>query len=400
MSQILEVWLADMQVGMLQLLAGDRSFFAFTTEYLNTSLRPVLSQAFFKPSGELIAETKISQAKLPSFFSNLLPEGHLRRYLAERGGINPQREFVLLQLLGQDLAGAVIVCSPEETLIYSDDVEKLNQPYKKQPLRFSLAGVQLKFSAILQSNGGLTIPTSGVGGDWIVKLPSMNFSHVPENEWAMLHLASEIGIPVPETYLLPLNKIDGLPDVGLLADNIALAVKRFDRGEQGKRIHIEDFAQVFNVYPSNKYGRVSYNNIAHMIWTLTGEEGITDFIRRLVFTIIIGNGDMHLKNWSFIYRDHYTPMLAPAYDFVSTIPYLPDDNLALTLSDSKDMKAITLQHFSKLAKKANIPEHIVLQTVQESKDKIFSAWAQHHKNYALPKEILIRIQKHMAALSL
>ncbi|HIQ15837.1 MAG TPA: hypothetical protein EYH38_09785, partial [Leucothrix sp.] len=72
---------------------------------------------------------------------------------------------------------------------------------------------------------------------------------VPENEWSMLDLAEKIGIPVPETKLIDLGDIKGLPDLGVLSGTKALAVKRFDRGKSGKRIHIEDFAQVFGVYP-------------------------------------------------------------------------------------------------------------------------------------------------------
>ena len=133
-----------------------------------------------------------------------------------------------------------------------------------------------------------------MGGDWIIKLPAQNFAHVPENEWAMLQWAREIGIPVPQTRLVPLDHISGLPELGVLSGSQALAIKRFDRDGK-RRIHIEDFAQVYNVFPHNKYSRVSYANIANMVWTLTGEQGLIDFIRRLVFTILIGNGDMHLK---------------------------------------------------------------------------------------------------------
>ena len=64
-------------------------------------------------------------------------------------------------------------------------------------LRFSLAGVQLKFSAMGDARGGLTIPARGVGGDWIVKLPSLQFPGVPENEFSMMTLARAVGISVP-----------------------------------------------------------------------------------------------------------------------------------------------------------------------------------------------------------
>ena len=132
-----------------------------------------------------------------------------------------------------------------------------------------------------------------------------------------------------------------------------------------------------------------------MIWTLTGEKGLTDFIRRLTFCIVIGNGDMHLKNWSFIYEDGHTPALSPAYDLLSTIPYIPTDGLALKLSDIRDMKLIGMTHFKKLAKKADAPEHLVLQTVRDTVDATKTAWTEKRKEYDLPADIRNSIQDHM-----
>jgi len=398
MTDLLEVSLGNTRAGRLILAAGDRALFAFDENYLNDENRLVLSQSFFTQTGDLVSETKTTQTKLPPFFSNLLPEGHLRTYLAKRGGIKPAREFKLIELLGEDLPGAVII-KPLDGLAALQESDEARDS-KEAPYRFSLAGVQLKFSALAESSGGLTIPASGVGGDWIVKLPAQNFVQVPENEWAMLHLASEIGIPVPEARLIDLKDIAGLPDLGVLSGTKALAVRRFDRAEPGQRIHIEDFAQVYGVYPNHKYDKVSYANIANMIWMLTGEAGLVDFIRRLVFNIVIGNGDMHLKNWSLIYPDGRTPQLAPAYDFVSTIPYIPNDRLALNLADTKDMSAITLKHFSRLVKKAQVPEYLVLSAVKEAAEETIQAWHKHKADYPLPDEIRGRLDQHIKDLML
>ena len=223
-------------------------------------------------------------------------------------------------------------------------------------LRFSLAGVQLKFSAVMEATGGLTIPAEGIGGSWIVKLPSMKFEGVPENEFAMMELARAIGMDVPEVRLVPLREIAGLPEDVARMEGNALAVKRFDRTEDGRRIHIEDFAQVFGLYPEKKYERASYRNIAEVLWAETGEDGVAEFIRRLVFNALIGNADMHLKNWSLIYPDGRTPALSPGYDFVSTIAWLPDENMALTLGRSKKMTDLSLDQLAYLAGKARIPE--------------------------------------------
>jgi serine/threonine-protein kinase HipA len=324
----------------------------------------------------------------------------LREYLAARGGIKPAREFKLIELLGEDLPGAVVIKPFEGRGVMAEtEAPEEMSASGSQPYRFSLAGVQLKFSALAESTGGLTIPANGVGGDWIIKLPAQNFTHVPENEWAMLHWAGEIGIPVSEAKLVPLDEIAGLPELGVLSGKTALAVKRFDR-EGKRRIHIEDFAQVYNVFPQDKYEGVGTANIANMVWTLTGEDGLVDFIRRQIFTIIIGNGDMHLKNWSFIYPDGRTPELAPAYDFVSTVPYIPGDKLALNLSGEKNMSAITLEHFRALTKKAGLPEHLVLSAVKETVDAALDVWSSHKLNYGLPSDLFKRIEKHITALAI
>jgi len=68
---------------------------------------------------------------------------------------------------------------------------------------------------------------------------------------------------------------------------------------------MEDFAQVFGEFPNDKYKRHSYTNIAAVLWAEIGEDAILEFVRRLVFSVLIGNADMHLKNWSsFIQPPH------------------------------------------------------------------------------------------------
>ena len=202
--------------------------------------------------------------------------------------------------------------------------------------------MQLKFSAIFdeQANKGLTIPAKGVGGSWIVKLPSTRFEGVPENEYAMLSLARQIGIDVPEIMLIDVDTIEGLPNgIGDLKGQ-AFAISRFDRTPDGP-VHTEDFAQVFGVYPNDKYKKASYRNIATVLAAETGEAGVAEFIRRLTFCTLTGNADMHLKNWSLIYPDKRNPALSPAYDFVSTIPYIEDDEMALKFARTKRFDGFT-----------------------------------------------------------
>jgi serine/threonine-protein kinase HipA len=375
---VLEVLLYGKPIGTLTRLPGDRVLFAFTEGYIADENRATLSLSFKDALGSLIKDVRPTQTRLPVFFANLLPEGALRDYLASRAGVKPEREFFLMAILGRDLPGALEIRPADGALPLDENVDvsvEAAEAVDSEPvLHFSLAGVQLKFSAVKDATGGLTIPADGVGGSWIVKLPSTRFQNVPENEFAMMELARRIGISVPETALIPIDKISGLPSRINAIGKHAYVIKRFDRVANGERVHTEDFAQVFGVYPERKYDRASYRNIAEVIWTEMGDVGIVEFVRRLVFNFLIGNADMHLKNWSLIYPDRRSAALAPAYDFVSTIAYLPDDRLALTFVDSKQFSSITNDQFERFAAKARLPTKLTLDTVHETVARFAETW--------------------------
>ena len=188
--QTLELRLQDWLVGTLSHLGNETVVFAFDRGYLETWIdRPVLSLGYKASDGGLMEEVRPTRVRLPPFFSNLLPEAHLREYLAARGGVHPDREFFLLWLLGKDLPGALEVRSVDGGAPPRSEDAGPRAKRDERPLRFSLAGVQLKFSAVMRAAKGLTLPADGVGGDWIVKLPSPRFDAVPENEYAMMTLA-------------------------------------------------------------------------------------------------------------------------------------------------------------------------------------------------------------------
>lgn len=376
----------------------DRTLFAFMDSYINNESRPVLGLGFKDSLGGLLTDFKPTQTKLIPFLSNLLPEETMRNYLAERAGVNPVREFFLLWVLGQDLAGAITVEPADgESLPHHVHQEIDGETKTDAPMRFSLAGVQLKFSAVQQSNGGLTIPATGQGGSWIVKLPSSRFDAVPENEYSMMTLARMLGIDVPEIQLLPVSQIANIPaGIGRFGDN-AFAIKRFDRVD-GQARHIEDFAQVFGVYPEDKYKKASMHNIAQVIGIEGQDEDIAELTRRLVFNTLIGNADMHLKNWSVIYKNKHTASMAPAYDFVSTIPYIPDDSASLKVSRSKKFSDFTLDELSHLAAKAMLPEKMVLDTAKQTVADFHDVWAKEKAHLPLSQSIIAAIEKHLRSI--
>ena len=396
----LSVLLYGKQIGVITRLVGDRQLFAFEQDYVDDQQRPTLSLSFKGSTGGLVTKFSPVGRRVPAFFSNLLPEGRLRDYLAKRADVNPEREFFLLAVLGADLPGALVVAplegdkEPSESH-HDQDHNRDDAHGGEQPLRFSLAGVQLKFSALMETSGGLTIPADGIGGSWIVKLPSARYRAVPENEFAMLELARRVGIPVPENKLVDIAGIRGLPEQAHTVEGKALTVKRFDRLPDGKPVHVEDFAQVFGEYPSNKYKFHSYANIANVLWAEIGEDAVTEFVRRLVFSVVIGNADMHLKNWSLLYPDRRTPALSPGYDFVATLPYVPKDKLALNFGGGRSLSEITQDQMRCFADTARIPASSLWQIAVETAERTAEAWKTLEQADSLPQDLRESIGKQI-----
>ncbi|QKS29402.1 MAG: Serine/threonine-protein kinase toxin HipA [Accumulibacter sp.] len=397
MAQHLAVWLNDSHVGQLLLTRNDGCEFRLLESYRSAYPRPVLGQQFVDDPEHVHS----SRQRTPAWFSNLLPEGPLRELIARQAGVAVHREFFLLQHLGEDLPGAVRIVA-DDPLAQGEDAAAPEAPAipREDHWHFSLAGVQLKFSA-LQAGRGLTIPVSGTGGDWIVKLPDARFPGVPENEHATMRWAQASGITIPEIHLVPVAEISGLPTAATaFAGQAALAVRRFDRPATGKRVHIEDFAQVLGLYPEQKYAQFNYETLANVVYRLAGEADLDEFIRRLVFVVAAGNGDAHLKNWSLIYPDGINARLAPAYDLVSTIAYRADDQLALNLARSKRWQDVTRESFLRLARRIGDDETRMANRLERARASILAAWHDAGDDWGYTKQARDRIASQLARVPL
>ena len=395
---VLNVNLYGEPIGTLTNLGGDRTIFAFTDEYIENPDRPTLGLAFKDEFGELYTDFRPYQKRVMPFFSNLLPEGHLRKYLAEQAGVNPEREFYLLWALGHDLPGAITI-TPADGEAWppdaADGADDHGDDQRENALRFSLAGVQLKFSAVMEASGGLTIPASGVGGSWIVKLPSREFAGVPENEFSMMKLAGLIGMNVPAIDLVSIDAIKNLPEGIDKIGNHAFVIERFDRLSDGSRVHIEDFAQVYGLYPEDKYGNGTFRNIAQVIAAEGNDADIIEYVRRLTFNMLIGNADMHMKNWSLIYPDRRYVSLAPAYDFVATVPYIPGDATNMKISRAKVFSAFSVDELEPLAVKASIPRKMAIDAAQETVQAFREHWGTEAANLPMSDEVRSAVEDHM-----
>ena len=404
-TQELGTYLHGERIGALVHFDDDRMLFVFDASHAEQRNRNMLSLAYLDCNGNLNDDSWTTLRRAPPFFSNLLPEGHLRSYLAAKSDVNEFRDYPLLTLLGRDLPGAVemMVETPHTSnTAYQSVYDHPSTATDADELRFSLAGVQLKISAVLAPRGGLTIPAHGLGGDWIVKLPSSTFPGMPQNEYSMLRLASMSGIDVPESRLIPTSEIEGIPHDfpdNTMNEHEYLAVRRFDRPSLGVKTHVEDFAQVFKLYPERKYERYGYVAIGRVLATFGSKASIEQFARRLVFSALIGNADMHLKNWSLIYSDRKSPELAPAYDLVSTVGYLRDDSMALRFAPGvKRWNELTMTAFQSLASRIEIHQSGLIAPVQDTIDRFLDAWRTEQSHLPISTSVATSINEQLKSV--
>lgn len=349
----------------------------FEPGYRELLPQPVLGQWFLDQD----LEKRLRFSSLPTWFANLLPEGWLHSYVAASLPEGAD-DLAILGELGGDLSGAVTVSPIGEHLEtpVRGEVEVLVEPDREPTsdsgLRFSLSGVQPKLS--VERSGRVTVPVGGRNGRWILKLPHETLPNLPEVEFAVMTWARACGLPVPDLALVELGEVVGLPTKLRTTTGKAYLCRRFDRGDDGSRIHQEDLAQVLNVRPGDKYAErsgISYVHVGRVLRQIAGPEAALMFVKRIAFDIMCGNGDAHLKNWSLTYPDKRSAVLAPAYDIVSTVlyPNYPAD-LALSFVGTRKMQSINGEAFREFAKKVGVPvdaaEEAAIETARSARDTL------------------------------
>lgn len=358
----LSVWLGEARVGTLRVDAHDWIQLDVDDDYWERDPRPVIGLALEQDRGRRVTRSHLT---LPPMLSNLLPEGELRRLIAEHHGIDPRREFALLARLGEDLAGALCFLDGDEVLgppappaeISDDDAWAFS----------SLAGVQPKFT-VERDGKGFVLAAKGRGERWIVKVPDGRFARVPETELVVTRWARAAGLTTVDAALLEREEIRGLPAWVSAQESLCFASRRYDRAVSS-RVHQEDFCQVFNVHASRRYTAASYDRVAKTVLSDCGADDAREILRRLAFMIVSGNTDLHLKNWSLHYPDGVRPRLAPAYDLLSTLPFIAKRTVALSLARENELDALSLAHFRALSRE--------LGPIRDEAEDIVAATVKH-----------------------
>ncbi len=187
--------------------------------------------------------------------------------------------------------------------------------------KMSISGVQEKISLRLSPDRA-RLEVAETGGRYILKPEPSRYTALPQDEHVSMRLASVVGIETPPFGLIRLK--DGA---------LTYIVKRFDRLDQGTKLHVEDFCQL-SEKPLNEKYEGSAEMCVRILRKYASEPliEISKLYRLMLFGWWIANGDMHLKNFSLLTLPDATRMLSPAYDLVCTqLMMTDDDSLALPM---------------------------------------------------------------------
>lgn len=205
--------------------------------------------------------------------------------------------------------------------------------------KMSVQGVQPKLSAKLSIKDG-KFEVVDTGGKYILKPQHHLYPEMPQNEDLTMRLAAETGLDVP---------IHGL--IWSKDHSLTYFIKRFDRKGQSEKVPVEDFAQLAGMSRETKYD-YSMEKVVTIIddyCTFPAIEKLTLF-KLTVFNFLVGNEDMHLKNFSIITREGKVA-LSPCYDLVNTTIEFKkqDEEIALPLQGKKKhlTRNILVDYFGK-----------------------------------------------------
>ncbi|MBF0785864.1 type II toxin-antitoxin system HipA family toxin [Muribacter muris] len=202
----------------------------------------------------------------------------------------------------------------------------------------SISGYQPKLQLIIQHNQFDIIDSKG---DFILKpSPTSRYPFLAENEHATMQVMNALKFNVPENGLVYFKTQE--PD----KREYAFVIKRYDR-VNGEAVHQEQLDGAMGI--AEKYGKIkadgeqyiSYERAVKFILDNVSDKDLTvkkDLFLRIVYAYLLGNNDLHLRNFSLIATQDHLISLAPVYDFVSVKPYPESfsDRLALPLLEKEE----------------------------------------------------------------
>ena len=357
----LEVWLFADRVGTLALVDGRLSF-RYAPGWLSRPDALALSASL-----PLQAEPFDDRTSRP-FFAGLLPEGQMRRLIAQRFQVSGQNDFALLDHIGGECAGAVSFLEPGQALRTSaqgDDVQWLSDEevvaildeLPRRPmlagndgLRLSLAGAQDKLPVVFDGER-IGLPLDGTPSSHILKPAIHAVEDSVINEGFCMALAEAMQLKPAKAR------------IHVVLDRCFLLVERYDRvviapGHR-QRLHQEDFCQALGVVPEMKYqneGGPDLTQCFDLVRRATRPSApqVLRLFDCVIFNALIGNHDAHAKNFSLLYSGK-PPVLAPLYDTLSTAVYPTlTPKMAMKIGSKYKFSEVQARHWDQFAEAAGL----------------------------------------------
>ena len=229
--------------------------------------------------------------------------------------------------------------------------------------KMSVQGVQPKLSVVLNIKEG-RFDIVDKYGKYILKPQHPVFPELPQNEDLTMRLAASIGIEVP---------LHGL--IYSKDNSLTYFIRRFDRKGQKDKIAVEDFAQLAGMNRDTKYN-YTMEKLVKLIDEYCTFPSIekAKLFKRILFNFLIGNEDMHLKNYSIIIQNDKVE-LSPAYDLLNTSIVLKGDieEIALPLKGKKSNlnRDVLINYFGK--ERCNLTNKII-ERILETIHKELPSW--------------------------
>ena len=359
MAHELEVWLFTDRVGTLSLVDG-RLGFRYAPDWLSQPDAVALSASL-----PLQAEPFDDRNARP-FFAGLLPEGQMRRLIAQQVQVSGQNDFALLEHIGGECAGAVTFLHPGQALpAHGDDVRWLSEdevvalldelPRRpmlagKDGLRLSLAGAQDKLPVVFDGTR-IGLPLNGAPSSHILKPPIHSVEDSVINEGFCMALADAMQLKPAKS------------KVQVVLDRPFLLVERYDRlvDAQGnrQRLHQEDFCQALGVVPEMKYQNEGGPDLAQCFdlvrrTTRPSAPQVLRLFDYVIFNALIGNHDAHAKNFSLLHTGK-APVLAPLYDTLSTAVYPAlTPKMAMKIGSKYKFSEVQARHWDQFVESAGL----------------------------------------------
>lgn len=365
--EALNVYLSGRFAGVLSRDDAGRLSFRYDSEYLASGYEAI--SVTLPLSAEPYQERDIM-----AFFSNLLPDEGVRRTIAEILRLPFEDTFGILKEIGGDCAGAIAFWEAgkeraEEIREYKSLTEeesfKILTELDRRPLGIddefrgiSGAGAQDKLIACLDGKV-LKLPLKGTPSTHIIKPDIERFENSVFNEYFVMRLAKACGINVAKC------------DILTLKDRHFYVTERFDRevvNGRVTRLHQEDFCQLLKCRPEIKYQDQGGPSLVECVKLIRETlrlpaVDVLEFVDRVIFNFLVGNGDAHGKNFSVLYRNGQ-PRLSPAYDIISTTVYPAiSKKMAMKFDGEYNFRWITKGKIVRTFERGGIGEKIVLASI-------------------------------------